>query len=125
MWGFLGVILLISTMFQDLHGLMVVGTGGVIYGAMVWGKMDCWLGQQWVQYLGRISYSLYLVHLIVGTRVLNLGYRVQISGGMAAVWFGLAIVASLIAAHVMFVYVEQPSMALSRRFSRILRERAQ
>jgi peptidoglycan/LPS O-acetylase OafA/YrhL len=120
---FLGVVALVTGVMQDVHGLMVVVTGGVIYGAIVFDKMERWLGQGWVQYLGRISYSLYLVHLIVGTRILNLGYREQGTGGMTLIWFGLAIAASLVAAHVMFVWVEQPSMALSRRVVRILRER--
>jgi peptidoglycan/LPS O-acetylase OafA/YrhL len=123
LWGYLGVVLLVSGIFQDVHGLMVGVTGGVIYGAMVLNKMEHWLRQGWIQYLGRISYSLYLVHLIVGTRILNLGYRVHVSDIMASVWFVLAIAASLVAAHVMYVYVEQPSIALSRRFSRVLRER--
>jgi peptidoglycan/LPS O-acetylase OafA/YrhL len=125
LWGFLALVLLVSGIFQDVHGLMVGVTSGVIYGAMVLNKMERWLSQGWVQYLGRISYSLYLVHLIVGTRILNLGYRVQASEKVAMLGFGLAIAVSFVAAHGMFVYVEQPSITLSRRFARILRERVQ
>ena len=61
------------------------------------------------QWLGRISYSLYLSH------VLTIGVLKFHSPGL---WLYLAIPACLAVAHVLCVTVEQPSIALSRRAGR-------
>lgn len=78
-----------------------------------------------LQYLGRISYSLYLVHMLFGTPSLRLGIRVlgKRAGFVESV--GLILIAltiSVIAAHVMYVLVERPATRLSRRlFARVRR----
>ena len=62
-----------------------------------------------VQWLGRISYSLYLSHvLVIGA------LKFEAPG----VWMYVAIPVSLAVAHVLCVAVEQPSIALSRRAGR-------
>jgi peptidoglycan/LPS O-acetylase OafA/YrhL len=61
------------------------------------------------QWLGRVSYSLYLSHvLVMGALKFHAG----------AAWIYLAIPASLAVAQVLCVTVEQPSIALSRRAGR-------
>lgn len=75
-------------------------------------------GLNWplLQYFGRISYSLYLVHFMVGTYVLRIGYRLTGDKVVPAIgWFLLAFLASVGAAHLFYRYVEQPSMQFAKR----------
>ena len=74
-----------------------------------------------VQYLGKISYSLYLVHMLVGTPLVRLGIRLLGTRPDAIRAIGLmaiATAASIVAAHVMYVVIERPAIGLSRRLGR-------
>ncbi|GGD57451.1 acyltransferase family protein [Erythrobacter arachoides] len=68
--------------------------------------------------LGLISYSLYLVHIPIGGRLVNFGKNFT-DGNMAAELglslFGLAV--SLVAAVVFFLLIERPAHNLSRRIA--------
>lgn len=70
---------------------------------------------------GMISYSLYLVHLPIGGRLINLSKRI----GIDEAWFqytsiAAALVASVICAHIFYICVERPSQKWSSaiRFNR-------
>jgi peptidoglycan/LPS O-acetylase OafA/YrhL len=66
--------------------------------------------------LGRVSYSLYLVHMAVHRLVVGLGHRAGLTG-LANDWLlaGFAFLASLGAALVLHRWVEEPSRRLARR----------
>jgi peptidoglycan/LPS O-acetylase OafA/YrhL len=70
-------------------------------------------------FLGDLSYSLYLVHVPVGGRVINFGERM--GGGLSSkvVWLALAIGTSLFASWLLFRFVEDPC----RRFAGSIRVR--
>jgi len=69
-----------------------------------------------LKYLGRISYSLFLVHYPSGWLVTNLGYHITGDHPHAALlWLALAIPASIGAAHVLHVFVETPTSKLAAR----------
>lgn len=71
-----------------------------------------------VQYLGRISYSLYLVHMLVGTPLVRFGIRhfgKHIGAPQAFVLLLAGVAVSIAAAHVMYVLVERPAMRWSKR----------
>jgi peptidoglycan/LPS O-acetylase OafA/YrhL len=70
-----------------------------------------------LSFLGTISYSLYLVHWAVGTRVENLSARMF----PGAVSILIAFVSSFIAAYLLWRFVERPAMALSKRINRTSR----
>ena len=63
--------------------------------------------------LGTISYSLYLLHLPIGLRVVGYGVRFWDSVPLA---FLAGIAMSLLAAYVFWRYVEHPFQAASRRY---------
>ena len=67
--------------------------------------------------LGELSYSLYLVHVPVGGRVINLGER--LGGGLVSklAWLTAALALSLLAAYALYRFVEQPC----RRYAGSLR----
>ena len=68
-----------------------------------------WLrpGPRWLTFLGEISYSLYLVHVVVGNRIPG--------DGMLAMLARLA--AGLVVAWILHVALERPCMALGRRLA--------
>lgn len=110
--------LMIFSFIQPWNGEVTValGTGILIWRASRLDKMHYWLSAKWIQYLGKISYSLYLVHTIIGTRIINLGYRISGNNPLAASgWMILAFTLSIIAAHYLYAWVENPSIHLSKR----------
>jgi peptidoglycan/LPS O-acetylase OafA/YrhL len=83
------------------------------------GKLSVWLGGPILQWLGRISYSLYLVHLPVCGRAISyishhMAAPLDRGRQLALLAAGLAI--SLLAAQLLYVCVERPSLRLSKRF---------
>jgi peptidoglycan/LPS O-acetylase OafA/YrhL len=71
-----------------------------------------------LQYLGRISYSLYLIHYAVNHVVTYVGW--SLLGGspsppLAATCLAMAMASSLIAAHFLYVWVEAPSTRWAAR----------
>jgi len=81
-------------------------------------KLGVWLSGRGWQLLGRISYSLYLVHAIVGGRFGNLLNRLFSPTPVGRVLTALASgVAAVAFAQLFWWAVERPSLALSRRIS--------
>lgn len=84
-------------------------------------KLDTWLKNDVLLYLGSRSYSIYLFHAIIGERAVKMidivGKKVGATSlpGWELALFGLGLTASLIAAEVVYRLVELPSLRLSRR----------
>jgi peptidoglycan/LPS O-acetylase OafA/YrhL len=74
----------------------------------------------WGGWLGSISYSLYLVHVPVGGRIVNLGERVAHTMAAEIVVLAAACLASIAAALVLYRFVERPA----QRWSSAIRYRA-
>lgn len=69
----------------------------------------------WLIFFGNISYSLYLLHVPIGGRVINLGQRFASTNIEKFIVILVAMVASVLAAWVFYKLVEVPSHKLSRR----------
>jgi peptidoglycan/LPS O-acetylase OafA/YrhL len=98
-----------------------LGAGVSTYLAGRLGRLGTWLNIPVLQYLGRISYSLYLIHFPMSHVVTTFGSEVSgpsPSPAVATLWLVLALAASVAAAHVMYVCVEAPSVRLAARFKR-------
>lgn len=104
----------------------VVGTAGLIALGHARGRLDVWLSGPVVQYLGRISYSLYLTHWMVGARFSNLLNRFLHASGLTTVLTALVGFALALAfAHAFWWAIERPSLALSRKLgARLVRPNA-
>jgi peptidoglycan/LPS O-acetylase OafA/YrhL len=88
-----------------------------LYGVGRAGRLTTWLGGPVMGYMGRTSYSLYLVHLPVLTVVLRAGYKLTGENRWAALlWLALAALCCFAAAHLLYVFVEAPSLKLVARF---------
>jgi len=87
------------------------------------GRLGTSLNYPVLQYLGKISYSLYLIHFPVGHVVTTLGYEhMTVNGTFTPTaslgWLLAALIASLIAAHGLYLFVEAPSVRLAARWKR-------
>jgi peptidoglycan/LPS O-acetylase OafA/YrhL len=71
---------------------------------------------RWILGLGTVSYSLYLVHVAIGGRVINFSEHFALSFPEKLFATTAALVASLVAAVVFYHYIERPSHEASRRW---------
>jgi peptidoglycan/LPS O-acetylase OafA/YrhL len=114
-YGFAAMLFLISIVTGDLRGGIAGFTAAVIFIAGIRGHLTRWLSGRVWQYLGRISYSLYLLHIVIAIPFINwIWILVPQSTAVALALFPAAIGVSLLSAHLFHVYFERPSLTLSR-----------
>ncbi|WP_299228495.1 acyltransferase [uncultured Psychroserpens sp.] len=68
----------------------------------------------WLVFLGNISYSLYLTHVPIGGRVINLSKRFALNEFNKLLVILLAIVVSIVAAYIFYILIEKPSHRWSK-----------
>lgn len=74
--------------------------------------MNDWLNWRWLQFLGRSSYSLYLIHDPVSHVLTQFGWRLcgnSPTPAQSSLILFLCLVASIAAGHLLYVWVEAPS----------------
>lgn len=117
------VWLLIELLFQVTVDLRPSIMAGLVATVMVWSgnSLGGLLTGAAFQYLGRISYTLYIIHSEVGWKFLSL-VKHFLGNDMAPWLSGLSVVAgiavSIIAAHILHVLVERPSLKLCAKLKR-------
>ena len=87
-------------------------TAFAIFLAGIRDKLHTWLNWRWLQFLGKISYSLYLVHFPVCHLLTTVGWNFcQNSPNpiQAASILMVCVPASILAAHFLYLLVESPS----------------
>lgn len=104
--------------YHDRMGAMVaLATLLLINLALYRGKMGQWLGNRPIQYLGKLSYSLYLFHPIFGWSVISLLKR-YLDPANSFNWllmFAVGLAVSVVVAAVVHRLVEQPCLRLCKR----------
>jgi len=115
-WAY-ALAMVVGLVYQwRLEIAIALGGGVTIYVVGRLGHLGDWLSARWLQYLGRISYSLFLIHYAVGWIVVVLGHWFTGDRAVVAVfWLFAALAASIGAAHLMYKFVEVPSVRLARR----------
>jgi peptidoglycan/LPS O-acetylase OafA/YrhL len=108
-----GLILYSNCLHASATYSTMVGSACIIWVSLSSHAARSFLTGRIVQFLGRISYSLYLVHAVVLLALIN-GLYPRYSFGTIAV---LVLPLSLIAAVVMNAMIEQPAIRLSRLLS--------
>jgi peptidoglycan/LPS O-acetylase OafA/YrhL len=102
---------------------VAVVAGIAIYVLGLRGRLGTALDYRWLQYLGRISYSLYLIHFPVAHVVTTIGHEHMrandsLNPWAAAACLVAALAACLAAAHLLYTFVEAPSVRFAARFKR-------
>jgi peptidoglycan/LPS O-acetylase OafA/YrhL len=94
-------------------------TGAALYGVGKIGQLARWLDYRPLQYCGRISYSVYLIHAVVGTPFTYYIAKWLLGGtpslGASVLLLGAALAVTLVCADLLHRLVERPSTELSRR----------
>jgi peptidoglycan/LPS O-acetylase OafA/YrhL len=117
-WLYIGTITLFLIIRWDDRLFVTLITGLSLYGLIHYQQFQYWFTSDWQQYLGKISYSLYLIHLLTGMRMINIGYRLTGNSSiMSFIWFISALVISIFSAHLFYILIEKPSLYFSRRIS--------
>ena len=80
------------------------------------GRLQSWLNWRWLQFLGLISYSLYLVHNPLTGAAYNVGYRLLGRSPYAQLaCFFFMLTMNIGAAGVFWYLFERPSMWIAQR----------
>lgn len=94
-------------------------TAGALFLAGRQGGLWHWGGHRFWQYLGKISYSLYLVHVLVLLLVMRIAYKITGENPVAAgIWFVVTGLLCIGAGHLLNLTVEQRSMKWTSQFKR-------
>ena len=100
---------------SDARGFAALATGLLIDAAGRTGGLVRWLSARWAQFLGRISYSLYLVHIPLGIGSGNIIWSCTDQSARSALLCGaVAVAVSLTAAWLVHRMVEGPSILVSK-----------
>jgi peptidoglycan/LPS O-acetylase OafA/YrhL len=101
---------------KSLDVFVALTTGIVIYLVGRRGHLGDWLTWRPLQYLGRVSYSLYLTHYLTSWIIVSVGYYwTRDNAKAAACWMTASILVSIGVAGVFYRYVEAPSLRLVTR----------
>ena len=104
---------------KALELTVALTAGVVIYLVGRRGHLGDWLTARPLQHLGRISYSLYLIHYATSWIVVSLGcYWTRSDAEAAVLWMILSVFVSIAAAHLFYRYVEAPSLRLVKQLQR-------
>lgn len=119
---FSGVIALLIAILLDTNsgidnGLATLLIVSVVYAAAKTKGMEKWLASSLPQFLGKLSYSIYLLHAVIGWRFIKLLH--ELNGAEFSPWQAwLALIAgvavSIISAWIMHWLIEAPSHRFSR-----------
>jgi peptidoglycan/LPS O-acetylase OafA/YrhL len=118
--GEFGETALTPSGFRQLTIAVAVATAVALYLALVFGRMGDWLASRPIQFLGGISYSLYLLHSSVGDRFIALTGLVApapLGPASALVLLVASVALSVVCSWCLYRVVEKPSIALGRRVS--------
>jgi peptidoglycan/LPS O-acetylase OafA/YrhL len=114
--AYAGALCLIGIYQRDAFMLICVATALLLFMASMLGTLTTWLNWRWLQFLGTISYSLYLVHNPVTGAVFRIGYVLMPKTPTSeAICWVASILASIFAAWLMWLAIERPSIRLSKQ----------
>jgi peptidoglycan/LPS O-acetylase OafA/YrhL len=116
-WMYAAAMLLALAIAWRLELALSIVAAVTLYAAGRRGFLSSGMSGAGFQYLGRVSYSLFLIHYPVSWAVLTAGRHLTGDHPLAAVgWLVAALVASLAAAHLLYVLVEAPANRLAHQF---------
>lgn len=122
-FAFLLVAMLIGAFIREDGASLVTAivVSVLIYALGVLGKLKNFLNVKPLQFLGAISYSLYLTHADIGWKAMSILDKIRpLSNSfqeLALLYFVLGVIASILFASVFYLLVERPSLYLAKKIS--------
>jgi peptidoglycan/LPS O-acetylase OafA/YrhL len=109
------LILVSSSWRANMFPVICVSTACLLLASAVTGQISLALNWRWLQFLGLISYSLYLIHNPITGATFRVGYMLTGRGIWSeAFWFIATLAACVAAAAIMWWLIERPSLHLAR-----------
>jgi peptidoglycan/LPS O-acetylase OafA/YrhL len=100
----------------NMFALVCAATAFALWLAAVSSRMMMSLNWSWLQFLGLVSYSLYLTHNSITGATFRVGYMLTSRSMLwEAIWWMASIGASVAFAGLMWRVIEKPSMQLARK----------
>ena len=117
-WGYSGLVVLqLATNFTFELSIALLAAMS-IYACWRTGKLETWMNNRWLQTLGTLSYSLFVIHYPVSWIVGKVGYQLTGDHAWAAIgWLAASLLASLAAAWLLYHGVERPMLNKTRRLA--------
>jgi peptidoglycan/LPS O-acetylase OafA/YrhL len=111
-----GLAVLSAILCTSMFGAMSAATALFLWFSVRRGWAEQGLNWRWLQFLGGVSYSLYLIHNPITGAVSFLVYR-QLGTGLVPdiICLAMIVTASILGAACLWLLVERPSHRLSRR----------
>jgi len=116
--AYLAMIVLTSIVISSGFVFIVAMTSALLIYAGVQDKMSGWLTLSWVQFIGLISYSLYLLHNPLTGAISWVVHRLITAGVVAdSLTLVLTIVTCILISWLAFLIIERPSIKWSHMIS--------
>ncbi len=116
--AYLAMIVLTSIVISSGFVFIVAMTSALLIYAGVQDKMSDWLTLSWVQFIGLISYSLYLLHNPLTGAISWVVHRLITAGVVAdSLTLALTIVTCILISWLAFLIIERPSIKWSHMIS--------
>ncbi len=114
--GYAAAVAAVAAVHPAPEPFVGLTTAGAIVGVARAGRLGTLLGNGVVQFLGRTSYSLYLLHGLFASRVMNITRRYAgDSAAAAAATLPVCVAISVVSAWLMYRLVELPCVRLGKR----------
>jgi peptidoglycan/LPS O-acetylase OafA/YrhL len=114
--AFAFLVLVFSVRRGDAFSTTCAATACLLWSFAMTGQISTLLNWSWLQFLGAISYSLYLIHNPITGASFRVGYMLTGHSLLLEVfWCAATLVLCIIAATVLWLLVEKPSMRLARK----------
>ncbi|WP_105439719.1 acyltransferase [Neorhizobium sp. T25_13] len=114
--AYAGIIFLACVSSGNAFGVVCSAAAFVLFGAAVSGRISSGLNWRWLQFLGLISYSLYLTHNLVIGAVFRVAAMVgAVSPLEVLIWWVVSLLCCVAFAATFWLLIERPSMELSKR----------
>jgi peptidoglycan/LPS O-acetylase OafA/YrhL len=110
------LVLVLSVRRGDAFSITCAATACLLWSFAMTGQISKRLNWSWLQFLGAVSYSLYLIHNPITGASFRVGYMLTGHSLLSEVfWCAATLAACIIAAAILWLLVEKPSMRLARK----------
>jgi peptidoglycan/LPS O-acetylase OafA/YrhL len=104
---------------RDVFMIVCAATSLILLISALSNKLTTFLNWRWLQFLGTISYSLYLVHNPITGASFRVGYLLTNRTALTeAIWWMTSTLACVLTATIVWAVIEKPSMKLSKILTR-------
>jgi len=115
-FAYVAILVLSAAVRIDEVTLASALTALALWYAGTTGGIARWLNWRWLQFLGSISYSLYLTHNPVSGALFRIGYGLTGRSALTeAFWWVMVILGCVLFSAGMWWLIERPSLALAKR----------